>query len=1540
MVYRSTTADLQPIIPLDAVLRVQAAVPRTFSAALEVGGVTQGSAVFYDTTTLPENADSTSRLGLQFDASSLPTGLYPFKAKVFSRYAQSAVGDFLEDQIAVVNRRSSPVGAGWGIGGLQRLHVQEDGRVLLADGDGSALVFVPAKVGIFRPVPSMHSRRGEGPAAVLLQDGRVLVAGGNIATGPTNTAEIFDPVTETWTLTGSMGHARTNGHTATLLRDGRVLVAGGSNDFGFINPSADIFSPATGQFTFNGSMAQSRQLHAATLLGDGTVLLASGTTVNGLSTTTAELYHPVANVFRRTLTDMLRGHADYTATSLPDGRVVLAGGQPFCQFGAENRVELYEPLTQQFSQLGFLTLPRVGHVAALLPGGNILIVGGSQANNSCLFTGLLDTAEIFDPVAGSSRLLASRLCSKKFRPTISPLPDGRFLIAGGFNRDNSHDASGCADIYDPATETFSPTGRMVFPRGDHFAVPLGNGDILLGGGNDEAGDTTTATAEIFEIVTPEEGAFQSPPGDFTVLRRNLDGSFTRTFKDQTKIQYNAAGLQTAVVDRNNNTTTYVYDAAGRLTSMSDPAGQVWTLAYNGSGRLQSVTDLAARITRFAHDSEGNLVQIAKADGNTIGYAYDPHHRLTRHTDERGKVATHAYDAFGRLASVTYPTGELRRFVPTQVQGVVDPSGGLGTPTSPAPIVRSQDVAATMEDANGHATRLTLDSFGSPTRQEDPLGRVTLTTRDANNLPTRIVRPNGSAVTMSYDGFGNLLSATEQDDPNGPATTTYTYDPVFNQATSITDPLNHATTIGHDARGNPTTITDARGKATILAYDSRGLLMSSQDPLGNLAQFDYDAGGNVRTITDPRGKVTTLTRDTAGRVAMSQDPLTHFTHMEYDTLDRVIRVIDPLNGITRYGYDEAGNLTSLTDARDQTTTFTYDDRNLLATSRNFLGQTKSYFYDPARLLDHAIDAKGQRIEFTYDDAGQLTRKVLKNSAAAVTDTVDYGYNLLGNLTMASDSDSGLAFTYDPLGRLSAASTTAGPAQPATTITYLYDRAGNRTRMTDPHGNPTTYVHDTVNRLTTLTSIEGAYTFGHDDAGRRTSLQIPNSTTVTYAYDAASQLTALHYLDAAQALLSKFDYTYDDKGNRDTRTTLDGVTTYTYDSLDRLTGAVGPDPADPMLTATETYAYDAVGNRTSSHLATGQAYDAANRLLEDSSFTYTYDTNGNLASKRDKISSALTTYEWDVEDRLLAVHTPAQTLTFRYDPLGRRIAKAGSSSIHFVYDREDIAEELDGMNSLKTRYTHGPGIDEPLSQRSIVSGQTEFYEVDGAGSIINITNTLGQVSAFRRYDSFGRMLLGVANAGLSFTGREWDSEGQLYYYRARYYDPSVSRFDSEDPIGLEGGVNLYRYAANNPNTLRDPYGLYVGGVGLGAGYSIPFLGKFGLSGSSSLMVVNDSSGHWGIVVCTIVGAAAGKGIVGGLQTSHLWNVNSICDLTEKGFMFGVGAGGGAGPGIAADLSGSGLNVITGGGIGGWGALVNVTGGCALMTPAPHCRCAGGR
>jgi RHS repeat-associated protein len=223
-----------------------------------------------------------------------------------------------------------------------------------------------------------------------------------------------------------------------------------------------------------------------------------------------------------------------------------------------------------------------------------------------------------------------------------------------------------------------------------------------------------------------------------------------------------------------------------------------------------------------------------------------------------------------------------------------------------------------------------------------------------------------------------------------------------------------------------------------------------------------------------------------------------------------------------------------------------------------------------------------------------------------------------------------------------------------------------------------------------------------------------------------------------------------------------------------------------------------------------HDTTNRLLEDSKFRFAYDANGNLTSKQDKSTSALTTYDWDVEDRLVAVHTPTQTVTFRYDPLGRRIEKAGSTITRYLYDQEDIIDELDGMNALITCYTHGPGIDEPLARRDATTNTVTYHAADGLGSITDTTNSSGQVSLAHRYDSYGNVLAGGGTGGYAFTGREWAPEAGLLYLRARYYDPMTGRFVSEDPSDQESSYddpNPYTYVENNPINWVDLLGLYT-------------------------------------------------------------------------------------------------------------------------------------
>jgi RHS repeat-associated protein len=240
-----------------------------------------------------------------------------------------------------------------------------------------------------------------------------------------------------------------------------------------------------------------------------------------------------------------------------------------------------------------------------------------------------------------------------------------------------------------------------------------------------------------------------------------------------------------------------------------------------------------------------------------------------------------------------------------------------------------------------------------------------------------------------------------------------------------------------------------------------------------------------------------------------------------------------------------------------------------------------------------------------------------------------------------------------------------------------------------------------------------------------------------------------------------------------------------------------------------------------------YDSANRLLSRPGVTYTYDNNGNTVSKAD--SSGTTTYSYDFENRLKQVNLPNGTVvSYQYDPFGRRISKTISGvGTRYLYDRADILKEYDGSGIVLATYTHGPGIDEPISMTR--GGQTSYYHADGLGSIVGLTNGSQGIAQTYQYDSFGNITnqTGALQSPFTYTGRENDTETGLYYYRARYYDPEVGRFLTQDPIGLIGGVNLYRYVGNNPITWVDPYGMLDFDASIGASIGLVDI-AYGTSG----------------------------------------------------------------------------------------------------------------
>ena len=310
-----------------------------------------------------------------------------------------------------------------------------------------------------------------------------------------------------------------------------------------------------------------------------------------------------------------------------------------------------------------------------------------------------------------------------------------------------------------------------------------------------------------------------------------------------------------------------------------------------------------------------------------------------------------------------------------------------------------------------------------------------------------------------------------------------------------------------------------------------------------------------------------------------------------------------------------------------------------------------------------------------------------------------------------------------------------------------------------------------------------------------------------YDPASQVTnILHQLTATSAQINKAEYLYNGVGNRTSLTDRRGAQAFGYDTLDRLTSA-----SHPLLGTPQAFAYDSVGNRTTG----GSVVNAGNQLTADTNFAYQYDDNGNLIRKTLLATGNFTVYTYDAENRLTKVEdfaagasTPATTWTYRYDGLGRRIEKvANGQTKRYVYDGEDILLEYDGANVLQARYTHGPGIDEPIAVTK--GGSTFFYHQDGLGTVTDLTDSAGATAKSYAYDAYGTILEspGALDQPYTYTGREFDSESGLYYYRKRTYDPLIGRFISRDPVGFWGGdTNFYAYSYNAPLDWVDPYGLF--------------------------------------------------------------------------------------------------------------------------------------
>ena len=861
-------------------------------------------------------------------------------------------------------------------------------------------------------------------------------------------------------------------------------------------------------------------------------------------------------------------------------------------------------------------------------------------------------------------------------------------------------------------------------RPGFYAGPGGAGELPLVAVTDRAGHRIG-----YEYTPDGRPAWVTHSGGYRV-RVVMDGSRVTALalapaqgaQDAQDAQDTPAAGQP---DQEVTLVSYGYNPAGDLAAVINSSGRALCLGYDEEGRLTGFQDRNGISYTCSYDQHGRCVAAA-GPGQAMPGTFAYGERVTWRTDAAGAKTIYQLDESSRVAAVTDPLGSVTHFWH-------DEFGRL--------VARA--------DPLGRLTRYSYDERGNLIAVTRPDGSQVLADYDEACLPVRLAAADGISWRQEYDPRGRLVRRIA---PDG-AVTSYGYDDAGHLA-SVTGPLGAVTGVECDPAGLPGAVTRPGGGTTRYTRDLFGRVTKIIGPNGVAAELAWTVEGHLAgRVFGDRGRER-FDYDAEGNLTGWLSPAGMRTSYEYGPSGLVTAMTGPDGTRTEFGYDQGLRLSSVTHA-GLTWQYSRDAAGRLVAETDYNGATTRYSYDLAGQLTCRVNAAGQQVRCSYDELGQLTGR------AADGVITSFGYDTAGRLVLARNPDAEVRLSRDPHGRV--ITETCNDRA----VVSEYDRAGRRGRRVTPGGAIEQWEYDDAGRPVRLETGGQVLGFGYDQADREIRRDLPGDLGLRQGWDAAGRL-ASQVLTAAPEdgqtgpaaappgpggrVLAGRSYTYRAGGFlAGIDDVLAGPRRFTVGRGGRITEVSGPNWA-------ERYAYDPAGNLSSARWTAPPPGAAGSWLAADvqgprdragtlitsaGAVRYRHDQQGRVIQRqRARISGqpATWTYQWDAEDRLVAVTTPdGSTWRYRYDALGRRIAKqrlAPSGAITeettFSWDGPVLAEAVlartgagapEPARLRRMTWTCRPGTFTPLTQAESVPRDDAPLERTGERFYAIITDQVG-------------------------------------------------------------------------------------------------------------------------------------------------------------------------------------------------------------------------